>query len=56
VVGIGEESTGEVCDHTSRALAAALEIEPTMFPGGHIGFVDDPKGFLGRLLAVISTG
>ena len=56
VVGIGEDSTGEVCDRTSRALAAALEIEPTMFPGGHIGFVDDPKGFLSRLLAVLSAG
>jgi pimeloyl-ACP methyl ester carboxylesterase len=56
VVGIGEESTGEVCDRTSRALAAALGIQPTMFPGGHIGFVDDPKGFLSRLLGVLSAG
>lgn len=53
VVGIGEESAGQVCDRTSRALAAALGIEPTMFPGGHIGFVEDPDGFAARLRAVL---
>ncbi len=42
VVGIGEESAGQLCDRTSTALAAALGIEPTVFPGGHIGFVEDP--------------
>jgi pimeloyl-ACP methyl ester carboxylesterase len=54
VVGIGEESTGEVCDRTSTALAAAVGIQPTSFPGGHIGFVDDPMGFLPRLREVLS--
>lgn len=57
VIGIGEDSTGQVCDRTSRALAAALDVEPTIFPGGHIGFADDAAAFepslrtvLGRLI------
>lgn len=53
VIGIGEDSTGQLCDRTSRALAAALDIEPTFFPGGHIGFVDDPAVFAERLRAVL---
>jgi pimeloyl-ACP methyl ester carboxylesterase len=53
VVGIGEGSAGQVCDRTSRALAAALGIEPTMFPGGHTGFAEDPAGFAGRLRSVL---
>ncbi len=54
VVGLGERSTGEVCDRTSRALAAALGTSPTMFPGGHIGFVEDPPAFTARLREVLA--
>lgn len=53
VVGIGDESTGQLCDRTSTALAAALGIAPTMFPGDHIGFVGDPDGFATRLREVL---
>ena len=53
VVGIGEASTGQICDRTSRALAAGLGIEPTPFPGGRIAFVDDPAAFAPRLRAVL---
>jgi pimeloyl-ACP methyl ester carboxylesterase len=53
VVGIGDDSAGQLCDRTSRALAAALGREPTPFPGGHIGFVDDPAAFAARLRAVL---
>lgn len=53
VVGIGDESADQVCDRTSRALAAALGTEPTMFPGGHIAFAEDPAGFATRLRAVL---
>jgi len=53
VVGIGDESGGQLCDRTSTAFAAALGIEPTMFPGGHIGFVEDPDRFTNRLRAVL---
>jgi pimeloyl-ACP methyl ester carboxylesterase len=53
VVGIGEESGGQICDRTSTALAAALGIAPTRFPGDHTGFVDDPERFATRLRAVL---
>lgn len=56
VVGIGEGSAGQVCDRTSRALATALGIEPTMFPGGHAGFAEDPEGFADRLRSVLVGG
>jgi pimeloyl-ACP methyl ester carboxylesterase len=55
VVGIGEASAGQVCDRTSRALASALGIEPTMFPGGHTGFAEDPSGFAVRLRSVLAA-
>ena len=54
VVGIGDASAGQLCDRASRALAAALDTEPVMFPGGHTGFADDPVGFAGRLRTVIA--
>jgi hypothetical protein len=53
VVGIGEDSTGQLCDRASRALAAGLGITPTMFPGDHIGFAGDPAAFEVRLRAVL---
>ncbi|NES12966.1 MULTISPECIES: alpha/beta fold hydrolase [Micromonospora] len=56
VVGLGETSTGQVCDRTSRALAAALGAAPALFPGGHIGFVEDPAAFATRLHAVLAEG
>jgi pimeloyl-ACP methyl ester carboxylesterase len=56
VVGIGAESAGQLCDRTSRALAAALGIEPTMFPGDHIGFAGDPQAFAPRLREVLNAG
>jgi pimeloyl-ACP methyl ester carboxylesterase len=51
-IGIGEASAGQHCDRTSRALAKAIGIEPTTFPGDHTGFVDDPERFAARLRAV----
>ncbi len=53
IVGIGEESSGQECDRTSRALAAALGVEPTRFLGDHTGFVDDPDAFAVRLRTVL---
>ncbi|WP_329108736.1 alpha/beta hydrolase [Micromonospora sp. NBC_01699] len=53
VVGIGEQSDGQLCDRTSRALATALGVEPTVFPGDHTGFADDPDRFAGRLRDVL---
>jgi pimeloyl-ACP methyl ester carboxylesterase len=54
VIGIGEESRGQICDRTSTALTVALGIEPTMFPGGHTGFAEDPDRFDTRLRAVLA--
>lgn len=45
VVGIGELSSGQLCDRTSRALAAQLGVAPVTFPGDHIGFVEDAAAF-----------
>ena len=56
VVGLGERSAGQLCDRTSRALATELGLEPTMFPGGHVGFVDDADGFAARLREVLPVG
>ncbi|WP_222267180.1 alpha/beta fold hydrolase [Modestobacter marinus] len=56
VVGIGEDSAGQLCDRTSRALAAALGTRPTLFPGSHVGFVEDPVRFAARLREVLSAG
>ncbi|MPZ00654.1 MAG: alpha/beta fold hydrolase [Actinophytocola sp.] len=56
VIGIGDESTGQLCDRTSRALAELLSIEPTPFPGDHIGFAEDPAAFAPPLRAVLAGG
>ncbi|MET1004874.1 MAG: alpha/beta hydrolase [Propionibacteriaceae bacterium] len=53
VVGIGEDSAGQLCDRASRALARALDLEPTLFPGDHIGFAEDPTAFADRLRTVL---
>ncbi|MER7175050.1 alpha/beta fold hydrolase [Streptomyces mesophilus] len=53
VVGIGDDSDGEECDLTSRALAETLGIEPARFPGGHTGFAEDPGAFATRLREVL---
>ena len=55
IVGIGEHSANELCDRTSQALAAEIGITPTMFPGGHIGFVEDPEAFATRLRDVLKA-
>jgi len=34
-------------------LAAALKLEPVLFPGGHGGFMENPAKFADRLREVI---
>lgn len=53
VVGIGQDSAGELCDRTSQALADELDLDPVMFPGGHVGFAQSPGDFADRLLDVL---
>lgn len=55
VVGVGEESAGQLAERTSRALADALGLAPVVFPGGHTGFEDDPVAFAARLRAVLDA-
>ncbi|GAA0794673.1 alpha/beta fold hydrolase [Spirilliplanes yamanashiensis] len=54
LVGLGEESGGELCERTSATLAARLGTAPTLFPGGHIGFADRPEAFAARLREVLA--
>ncbi|MGW5919310.1 alpha/beta fold hydrolase [Nocardia fluminea] len=53
IIGIGAESAGQFCDRTSRELAAALGVDPVLFPGDHIGFVNDAVTFAARLQEVL---
>jgi pimeloyl-ACP methyl ester carboxylesterase len=53
LVGIGEASGGELCDRTARALAAALGTQPAVFPGSHIGFLEDPAAFAARFYELV---
>ncbi|WP_431982337.1 alpha/beta fold hydrolase [Streptomyces qinglanensis] len=55
VVGVGEDSAGQLCDRTSLALAEALGAERTVFPGDHTGFVEDPGAFAARLRSALSA-
>ncbi|GAA0232707.1 alpha/beta hydrolase [Cryptosporangium japonicum] len=50
-IGVGEESAGQLCDRTSRALAAGLGTTPVLFPGDHTGFIDHPKEFAALISA-----
>lgn len=55
VVGIGAESDGQLCERTSKALAAELGVDPVLFPGDHIGFAGDPVAFEARLREVLPS-
>ena len=55
VVGIGADSTAQLCERTSEALASQLGIEPTRFPGGHTGFADRPEVFAEALRAELKV-
>ncbi|MGE0279363.1 MAG: alpha/beta fold hydrolase [Rhizobiaceae bacterium] len=45
VVAIGEGSAGQPIHDMGMALIQKLGIEATPFPGDHMGFESDPKGF-----------
>jgi pimeloyl-ACP methyl ester carboxylesterase len=49
VIGLGDESAGQLCERTCRALAGELGGEPVSFPGDHTGFTDHPDAFADRL-------
>lgn len=54
VLGIGEDSAGQLCERTTTALGARLGIEPNRFPGDHTGFVDHPAAFAARLREILA--
>ncbi|MEU8301158.1 hypothetical protein AB0C04_28215 [Micromonospora sp. NPDC048909] len=45
-----------MADRSSRALADALGVAPTMITGGHIGFVLDPNAIAAWLREVLTEG
>ncbi|WP_433734277.1 alpha/beta fold hydrolase [Nocardia sp. CA-129566] len=55
IIGIGADSTDQLCDRASRALGTAIGVTPTIFPGGHTGFVEDPVAFATRLREVLAA-
>jgi pimeloyl-ACP methyl ester carboxylesterase len=55
VVGVGEDSTGQECDRTSRALATRLGTDVALFPGDHIAFVHAPDAFAARLRELLTA-
>ncbi|GAA1870902.1 alpha/beta hydrolase [Pseudonocardia ailaonensis] len=54
LLGLGEGSAHLVTQRTTTVLAEALGLEPTMFPGDHGGFLDDPAGFADALAKQLS--
>jgi pimeloyl-ACP methyl ester carboxylesterase len=48
VVGVGEESAGELAHRGGEAVAARLGLSPVVFPGGHAGFLGNEYGMPGK--------
>jgi len=49
VIGLGEDSTGELPHRAASCLAERLGVEPRSFPGGHLGLSTHPVEFGERL-------
>jgi pimeloyl-ACP methyl ester carboxylesterase len=45
IVACGSASKGEFPQRTAVALAERLGIRPVVFPGGHVGFITEPRAF-----------
>jgi pimeloyl-ACP methyl ester carboxylesterase len=45
VVGVGEQSVGQITYRTGVALAEKLRAQPILFPGDHLGYVAHPDTF-----------
>jgi pimeloyl-ACP methyl ester carboxylesterase len=56
VVGVGEDSVGQVTYETAVALAERLGSEPVVFPGDHIGMATLPEEFAEKLHDVLQEG
>ena len=53
VIAAGETSRQEVAVRATRVLAEQLGMAPTLFPGHHGGFMDDPTAFADVLRRVL---
>ena len=54
LIGLGEGSVGLDIHAMGLALARALEVEPVVFPGDHLGFETDPAAFAEALRGALS--
>jgi pimeloyl-ACP methyl ester carboxylesterase len=55
VIGVGEDSEGQLAHRTAVALAERLEQKPVFFPGDHGGFSAQPEAFAHRLYEAFSA-
>jgi pimeloyl-ACP methyl ester carboxylesterase len=55
VVGVGEESAGQLGHECGLAVAERLGKRPVMFPGGHSGYFTRPAAFARKLRDVFQT-
>lgn len=55
VVGIGEQSAGQIIHEMSTAVARALGTEPVSFPGDHMGFEPHADIFAATLHRIFSS-
>ena len=49
VVGVGEESGGQLANETALALAERLGTEAVAFPGDHVGMATHPEAFAEKM-------
>jgi hypothetical protein len=54
IVAVGSESAGHTAHRTGVALAAQLRIQPSVFPGDHIGYAPHAAEFAEALHAALS--
>jgi pimeloyl-ACP methyl ester carboxylesterase len=55
VVGVGEESGGQLANDTALALAERLGADAVVFPGDHVGMMMHPEAFTEKLDEVFRT-
>ncbi len=56
IIAGGSTSKGEFAQRTAGALAARLGSTLTEFPGGHVGFITDPKAFAAVVRSTLVVG
>jgi pimeloyl-ACP methyl ester carboxylesterase len=54
IPAVGCESSGQLCDRTTRALATQLGRDVVEMPGDHLGFVDEPRAFAAEIRRLLT--